>query len=237
VLEDTIVRGEINGSGAVILTRQRRDRKDTSKVGWLNGFGSHFRLYSIAVAIIADVLSATDVVSILRGFSPGKDGEALKSRELTLALLAWSPDPFSRRIYTPGHITCTGVVLSPKRKRVLLVHHGRLERWLLPGGHCEPGDPDISSVARREVIEETGSVLMEQPAVLVGIDVHPIPCNGKEPLHLHHDLIFGFQAKSSTTECSAESREVAWCELDEFDRYDLPSPIRKATLRAIRDMR
>jgi 8-oxo-dGTP pyrophosphatase MutT (NUDIX family) len=182
------------------------------------------------------VLSATDVVSVLRRFSPGKDGEAIKSRELTLALLAWSPDPFSRKVYTPGHITCTGVVLSPKRKRVLLVHHGRLGRWLLPGGHCEPGDPDISSVARREVIEETGSQLADQKSILVGIDVHPIPSNDKEPLHLHHDLIFGFQATSSATNCSAESREVTWCEFDGFDAYDLPSPIRKAALRAIRDM-
>jgi 8-oxo-dGTP pyrophosphatase MutT (NUDIX family) len=182
------------------------------------------------------VLSATDVVSILRRFVPGKDGEGLKSRELTLALLAWSPDPFSRKIYTPGHITCTGVVLSPKRKRVLLVHHGRLGRWLLPGGHCEESDPEIASVARREVIEETGAILIPRAPVLVGVDVHPIPTNGKEPLHLHHDMIFAFQAKSSATECSAESRAVAWCELDEFDRYDLPSPIRRATLRAIRDL-
>jgi 8-oxo-dGTP pyrophosphatase MutT (NUDIX family) len=182
------------------------------------------------------VLSATDVLSILRQFVPGKDGEGLKSKELTLALLAWSPDPFSRKIYTPGHITCTGVVLSPKRKRVLLVHHGRLGRWLLPGGHCEESDPEIASVARREVIEETGAILIPRAPVLVGVDVHPIPSNGKEPLHLHHDMIFAFQAKSSVTECSAESRAVAWCELDEFDRYDLPSPIRRATLRAIRDL-
>jgi 8-oxo-dGTP pyrophosphatase MutT (NUDIX family) len=116
---------------------------------------------------------------------------------------------------------------------VLLVHHRRLGRWLLPGGHCEETDPEIGSVARREVIEETGAVLSAAAPLLVGVDVHAIPSNGKEPLHLHHDLIFAFQAKASATECSAESRAVAWCELDEFDRYDLPSPIRKATLRAI----
>jgi 8-oxo-dGTP pyrophosphatase MutT (NUDIX family) len=173
---------------------------------------------------------------MLSGFSTGSDGEAFKSLELTLALLAWSPDPFSRNTYTPGHITCTGAVLSPDRDRVLLVHHRRLNRWLLPGGHCEPADPEASSVAKREVVEETGVLLKDTRPLLSGIDVHPIPGNGKEPLHLHHDLIFAFQAKSSATECSAESREVAWCGLDEFDRYDLPSPIRKATLRALRDL-
>src|SRR5215217_1408657 len=96
-------------------------------------------------------LLAAEVVRLVERFSPLDDGEALKSRDLTLALLAWSPDPFSRMIYTPGHVTCTGVVLGPDRDRVLLVYHRRLNRWLLPGGHCEPDDPSIEAVAEREV--------------------------------------------------------------------------------------
>ena len=99
----------------------------------------------------------------------------MKSRDLTLALLSWSSEPFSRMTYTPGHVTCTGVVLGPERDRVLLVHHRRLKRWLLPGGHCEAGDLTIDSVAQREVIEETGARLPRQPGRLVNIDVHPIP--------------------------------------------------------------
>ena len=179
------------------------------------------------------MLVAGDVSRLVERFSPGRDGEALKSQELTLALLSWSPEPFSRKIFNPGHITCTGVVLSPKLKRVLLVHHNRLNRWLLPGGHCEPKDHDIAGVAQREVVEETGALLSSLAAPIVGVDVQPIPANSREPLHLHHDLIFAFRAESSKTECSFESREVAWCELTEFDRYDLPSPIRRATMRAV----
>ena len=177
-------------------------------------------------------LIATDVIRLIKAFSPRDDGEALKSQDLTLALLSWSHDPFSRMIYTPGHVTCTGVVLGPDRDRVLLVHHRRLDRWLLPGGHCEPGDPSIESVAQREVIEETGAILTSAAGTLVNIDVHPIPANKVEPLHLHHDLIFAFDAAALDTECSAESRAVTWCGLDEFDRYHLPGPIRRAALRA-----
>lgn len=181
-------------------------------------------------------LIATEVARLLARFSTGRDGEAAKSRDLTLSLLAWSPDPFSRKVYTPGHVTCTGVVLSPKRKRVLLVHHNRLDRWLLPGGHCEKADSAIANVAQREVIEETGATLLERGAPLVGVDVHPIPGNNREPMHLHHDLIFAFQARSARTECSLESRAVAWCEMSEFDRYDLPDPIRKAATRALQEL-
>lgn len=171
---------------------------------------------------------ASDVSRLVEEFAPGDDGEALKSRDLTLALLSWSTAPFSRMTYTPGHVTCTGVVLGPGSDRVLLVHHRRLNRWLLPGGHCEDEDLTISGVAKREVIEETGVRLADRVGRLVNIDVHPIPGNGKEPLHLHHDLIFAFMAASLATECSEESRAVVWCGLEEFDRYDLPGSIRRA---------
>jgi 8-oxo-dGTP pyrophosphatase MutT (NUDIX family) len=178
------------------------------------------------------VLIASDVIPIVEDFTPSEDGEAVKSRDLTLALLSWSSEPFSRMTYAPGHVTCTGVVLGPERDRVLLVHHRRLKRWLLPGGHCEAGDLTIDSVAKREVIEETGARLPRKQGRLVNIDVHPIPANEREPLHLHHDLIFAFEAESLETECSAESRAVVWCGLEEFDRYDLPHPIRRAVLAA-----
>ena len=164
---------------------------------------------------------------MLEEFDCGDDGEAEKSRELILALLAWSPEPFSRHVYTPGHITCTGVVLDADA-RILLVHHRRLDRWLLPGGHCETDDPTAADVARREVLEETGAVLADVAPRLVGVDVHPIPPGRNEPLHLHHDLIFAFHAASVETRCSAESRAVVWCSADEFDRYKLPTPIRRA---------
>ncbi len=176
---------------------------------------------------------ALEVARLLREFSPDGDGEAAKSCELTLALLELSPEPFSRDLFTPGHITCTGVVLSPKQKRVLLVHHGRLGRWLLPGGHVELDDRSAADTAAREVIEETGARLSQDPPRLVGVDVHPIPANTREPLHLHHDLIFAFQAASKVCRCSAESRDVAWCNLDEFDAFRLPGSIRRSVARAI----
>jgi 8-oxo-dGTP pyrophosphatase MutT (NUDIX family) len=178
-------------------------------------------------------IRATDVVQLVTEFDPGHAGDAAKSRELTLALLAYSREPFSRDTLFPGHITCTGVVLSPQKKRVLLVHHRRLDRWLLPGGHVEPEDKQLHDASRREVLEETGAQLVDMPPPLVGIDVHPIPPNDREPLHLHHNLIFAFRARTKECVCSEESREVTWCKLQEFDRYDLPDSIRRAVRRAV----
>ena len=180
------------------------------------------------------MVSSREVVRLLQRFYPGNDGEAAKSQELTLALLDWSPRPFGRNVFTPGHITCTGLVLSPRRDRLLIVHHRRVNRWLLPGGHVEPGDSSIAETARREVIEETGVVLTNEKPVLVGVDVHPIPSRGREPLHLHHNMSFAFEARDLEMRASAEVRDVVWCRFEEYDQYDLPGNIRRSVSRALK---
>src|SRR3954453_12294276 len=115
------------------------------------------------------------VAALVRGFADESDGELVKSRDLILHLLEFTPDPFSRHQFTPGHITCTGLVQSPDCSRVLVVHHNGLDRWLLPGGHVEEDDADIWDGARREVVEETGVLLEPGIARLIGVDVHGIP--------------------------------------------------------------
>jgi 8-oxo-dGTP pyrophosphatase MutT (NUDIX family) len=172
------------------------------------------------------MITSADVHALVHSFHDPTDGQALKSRELVLLLLECSPTPFFRFQFTPGHITCTGLVIAPDGDSILLVHHRRLDRWLLPGGHVEPEDSEISDAARREVIEETGAILVPDPAVrLVGIDVHGIPPKGNEPYHLHHDLIFAFRASHQGIRVSPESRAVAWCTPAEFARLSLPDSI------------
>lgn len=180
------------------------------------------------------MIESESVAVLVQRFNPGDDGEAAKSRELVLSLLARSPEPFSRRQFNPGHITCTGLVLSPACDGILLVLHRRLQRWLLPGGHVEPDDPLIGDAGRREVVEETGAILRADRApLLVGVDVHGIPPRHDEPFHLHHDLIFRFHAASDSFQASEEVREVAWCSVAEFDRYGLPGSIRRSYTRAL----
>ena len=103
----------------------------------------------------------------VESFAPSHE-RAVRSRRLTLELLRDSPAPFDRSRYDPGHITASGLVLSPTGERVLLVFHNRLQLWLQPGGHVEPCDNDVLTTAVREVQEETGI------SVLTGV-TPPIP--------------------------------------------------------------
>jgi 8-oxo-dGTP pyrophosphatase MutT (NUDIX family) len=180
------------------------------------------------------MITPTCVAALIRAFHDPADAAALKSRDLILMLLQCSPEPFSRSQFAPGHITCTGLVLAPDRERILLVHHRRLNRWLVPGGHVEPADAGVWDTAGREVIEETGVSLAPDPAPrLAGLDVHGIPAAKGEPYHLHHDLLFEFQATGASLRVSEESHAAAWCAPSEFERYAVPENLRRAYRRIL----
>jgi 8-oxo-dGTP pyrophosphatase MutT (NUDIX family) len=175
-----------------------------------------------------------EIAARIQKFDCAGDELAAKSKELTLMMLVESEYPFSRRQFTPGHITCTAVVLDPRRERVLLMFHHRLLRWLLPGGHCENDDLSISSVAGREAVEETGvAVDPYVNAPLVGIDVHGIPPKKKEPYHLHHDLIFAFSSRSDAIQVTEEARRVEWCPPADLGRFGVAPSIVRSVARAI----
>ncbi len=175
--------------------------------------------------------STGEALRLATGFAASPEEE--KSRELIVALLQQTEAPFSRHQFHPGHITCTALVLDPGRTRVLLVHHHRLRRWLLPGGHVEESDATLADAARREALEET-AVRLDRASTgrLAGLDVHGIPAHRGEPFHLHHDLIFALEAESNEIASSAEAPEVTWCGLDELGRYSVPTSIQCAVRRA-----
>jgi 8-oxo-dGTP pyrophosphatase MutT (NUDIX family) len=175
---------------------------------------------------------STGAIAIVKAFDPGADDLASKSRELTLGLLAHSIAPLSRRQFTPGHVTCTGLVVHPHEPLVLFMHHHRLQRWLLPGGHVEPEDESLSAAAAREALEETAVRLDANSAVLVGVDVHGIPPKSDEPFHLHHDLIWCFQALSEAIETTDEAPEVMWAGSSDWDRLGIAESIRRSIHRA-----
>ena len=173
-----------------------------------------------------------EAVALVRAFAASPEEE--KSRELILALLHCSREPFSRDQFEPGHITCTAAVLHPDSDRILVMHHHRLQRWLLPGGHVEESDAVLSDTARREAMEETAvRIAGSGPVTLVGMDVHGIPSRKREPFHLHHDLIFAFAAESDEFMVTDEAPQVAWCAQVDFARYQLPSSITRAAGRAL----
>jgi 8-oxo-dGTP pyrophosphatase MutT (NUDIX family) len=177
-------------------------------------------------------VTASEACSVIEGFEPGTDGLARKSRELTLDLLRQTSAPFSRHQFTPGHVTCTALVLHPSEVKVLFIFHHRLQRWLLPGGHVEESDASLSAAAAREAAEETlVQIAGDRAAPLAGIDVHGIPGKMNEPFHLHHDLIWCFRALTDEIAITDEAPSVVWAQEADWDRLKVADSIRHSIHR------
>lgn len=129
----------------------------------------------------------------------------------------------------PGHITGAAWIISPDRRRCLLTHHRKLERWLQLGGHAD-GQWLVDEVALREAREESGMaaftfVPIHGVLIPFDIDVHQIPerhdAHGRliEDAHEHHDLRFLLVAHpGQTISVSDESHDVAWFTPEEVRR-------------------
>jgi 8-oxo-dGTP pyrophosphatase MutT (NUDIX family) len=129
------------------------------------------------------------------------------------------------RTRLPGHITASAWIVSRDRKRFLLTHHRKLDRWLQLGGHAD-GDPDVFAVALREACEESGLREFERLGDLpIDVDVHRIPARLDEPAHEHHDIRFLLAAESDEVVVSDESHALAW-----FDWDALGSDVREESL-------
>lgn len=124
------------------------------------------------------------------------------------------------RNHLPGHMTGSAWIVNPANTHVLLVLHGKLNRWMQPGGHAD-GDENILSVALREAEEETGltnlNIMSTRP---FDVDVHLIPERKDFPAHDHYDVRFLLQASMDTPiVVSEESHDVRWISLKDLDQY------------------
>jgi 8-oxo-dGTP pyrophosphatase MutT (NUDIX family) len=136
-------------------------------------------------------------------------------REKFLSLL--NSEGCFQRDHLPGHITGSAFIIDKSRKFTLLTHHAKLNKWLQPGGHAD-GDENISGVALREAMEETG--LKNFSALQNGIfdiDIHLIPARNNFPEHFHYDvrILLGASRDEGLT-ITEESHDLAWLSLHDI---------------------
>jgi len=164
------------------------------------------------------------------------DGEEARDRDQILAFVLGHERPFDRAI-AEGHLTGSAITVSADGSRVLLLHHRKLDRWLQPGGHGDPGEATGEEVALREALEESGIrglVLHPTAPRPLDVDVHAIPARASEPAHEHLDLRYLVVAPEGATVAPdlAELHEIRWVPWDEVEALSPDHGLRRALAKA-----
>lgn len=150
----------------------------------------------------------------------GHESETLARME---DFLASSPEVF-RREHRVGHFTGSALVCGPALRRVALMHHRKLDKWLQFGGHAD-GDTNLARVALREAEEESGLKRLAYldfegvfgcpyHPVPFDLDIHEIPARGDVDAHLHYDVRFLVWSDEQALQSGHESVELGWFDMD-----------------------
>jgi len=171
----------------------------------------------------------------LRRHAPA-DGEEARDRDRILEFVLRHERPFDRAILE-GHLTGSAITVSADGESVLLLHHRKLDRWLQPGGHGDPGETTGEAVALREAFEESGiASLSLHPGAPrpLDVDVHDIPARGSEPAHEHLDLRYLVVAPGGAVIAPdlTELHEIRWVPWDEVDALAPDHGLRRALAKA-----
>ena len=158
-------------------------------------------------------MSVRDSVIDVLGAWPAPDPAQDALRHAVLAFVVARPDACEREC-VPGHITASAAVLDHTGSQVLLTLHPRLGRWVQLGGHCEPGDADITAAALREATEESGIDGLRIGTHPVALHAHALTCSLGVPTH-HLDIQFAAQAPAGAViALSDESLDLRWWPVD-----------------------
>jgi 8-oxo-dGTP pyrophosphatase MutT (NUDIX family) len=127
-------------------------------------------------------------------------------------------------------IDFTVAIFVVQDRKILLIHHRRLNKWLPLGGHIElDEDPEIAAL--REAREESGfevELIGERPPTtepgtraLIGprfLDIHKIT-----DTHQHIGMIYWARPKSGTLALAPEEHhDIGWFTSEDLDRLDPP---------------
>ena len=149
-------------------------------------------------------------------------------RDAVLALLDLPGDVAHRSHFDPGHLTASAFVLSPDGQELLLILHGKLHKWLQPGGHVDPQDADLVQAAQREVAEETGVSNTAVLNPLFDVDVHVIPARKGDPEHRHFDVRVLLQAATKDMQAGSDAADARWVRLTEVAELNTDESVRRA---------
>lgn len=116
----------------------------------------------------------------------------------------------------------TGVVIRNKKGEILLTKSPKWsDRWVIPGGHVEPGET-IAQAAKREGEEETGLKLSEGKYFYWGEIINPPDFH--RPAHFIY-FDYAFEVIDDTVHLdNRELTEYVWAKSEDIPTYKVAIP-------------
>lgn len=158
-----------------------------------------------------------DIYQLIQNYSPYNEQE-LKDKDLILNHLSASNILTRKNLL--AHLTVSAWIISPDLKKVLMAYHRIYQSFAWLGGHLD-GNPDIVSVIKKEIHEESGlsefHLIDNQLFSLEVLTVDGHVKNGEYvSSHLHLNLTFLCIANPDLPIRiqPSENSQVAWLEID-----------------------
>jgi 8-oxo-dGTP pyrophosphatase MutT (NUDIX family) len=153
------------------------------------------------------------------------DPAVARARVVILRWIDEHPDALQRSC-TAGHLTGSALVVDAEGRRITLLRHRKLARWLQPGGHAD-GEANLAATALREATEETGIEGLRVVVPAVDLDVHRVEPPGESP-HLHLDVRYLVIAPpAARLRGNHESTGLVWVAPGDLDAYGVDDGLRR----------
>lgn len=161
-----------------------------------------------------------NILTVLNNYQP-KNEQEIVDKEIMIDAINTFDDIYNRDCKL-AHITASAWVLNKTRDKVLMVYHNIYQSWSWSGGHAD-GCKDLSSVALKEVKEETGLSVELLSDDLFAIDVLDVCSHYKKGAYVnaHLHLNFTYLCVGDDTlplkKKEDENSAVGWISIDEID--------------------
>ncbi|WP_428244226.1 NUDIX hydrolase [Gynuella sp.] len=178
-------------------------------------------------------MNSTEIITLLDAYQADSDKE--QQDQAFIRDFVLRQPRFHQRDTAEGHLTASAWISNRERTRAVLLHHGKLDIWVQPGGHIED-DASLQAASLREAREETGinGLQLVQPGIF-DIDIHEIPARKTEPAHLHLDIRFWFEADQEALVLSDESHDLRWLTWPEIHQLTDEESVLRMVRKSLRE--